>query len=163
MPYWAEYCYKGEEYSKDYAYKECPDCQRIICEQNLSNGYVYQFKTIPVYGDCDDEICSQCYEEHMKEFGADIDVMLAKRRIAGSFYSNTELREAGFEESQEINSYLVGAGRNGYAPEENFFSKIKQLKNSGYFSERIALFDYDSMAIGGLGGYVTMWTKLKAY
>lgn len=165
MSSWAEDCYKGEEYSKDFRYKICPCCEKTICTQNPLNGWVTQFKADP-QADPDDEwaedICSKCFEEEIIESGISIDQMIETKQIKGSWFSSNQLEEAGFEKSEDIDYYLVGSGVSSNNPEQNFFNKIKNLKESGVLDNKIVLFDYDSMAIGGFGGYVTMWYKNKA-
>lgn len=165
MSCWAADCYKGSEYSKDYGYKTCPCCGRTICEQNPDNGWVGQFRSDPQSdpdNDWADEICSQCFEEEMFESGVNIDKMLETQHITGSWYSSGELEDAGFEKSEDIDDYLVGSGMNANNPEQNFFNKIRRMKESGDFNNKIVLFEYGSVAMGGFGGYVTMWYKNKA-
>ena len=50
-----EDCYLGHYYSKDFAYFHCPICERMICEQNPSNGYITQYRLVN-----SELICNSC-------------------------------------------------------------------------------------------------------
>lgn len=153
--WYAEDCYKGQVYSKDFAYFDCECCHRTICEQNPSNGWVGQYRWI---SDCE-RICTKCYEEQMMSEGVDIDDMLENKKIPGLFASSSELEDAGFERVEGMDGVLVGSGYSGYQSEDVFFQKIRDRYDE--LKSKIVFIEYDIMAIGGMGGYVTVWAKNK--
>lgn len=154
--YYAVECERGEIYSKDFRFFDCEDCGRTICEQNPANGWETQFHYI---GDEDEGamVCSKCWEESVMEHGVDVEHILEKRIITGDFFNYKELEEKGWVRIH--GSILVGSGYTGSQSEEVFFGILKSE-----YEERpnsLFLLDYDSMAIGGLGGYVGIWVKDK--
>ena len=153
--WYAADCDEGRIYSKDYTYFECECCQRTICEQNPSNGWMVQYRIV---NDCE-MMCTKCYEEQMMSEGVDIDKMLEEKTIPGLFASSSELEAAGFERVEDMDGVLVGSGYSGYQSEDVFFQKIKDRYDE--LKSKIVFIEYDTMAIGGLGGYVTVWAKNK--
>lgn len=163
-------CYRGEIYSKDFAYFTCDCCGRIICQQNPRNGWHVQMR---VMNDCE-TLCLKCVEELTLSEGITAEecgMRTGKTTAAGiidgevyidgtvyrpkssigakaMFHSHSELRDAGFTE-----------GHSFYVTDEASARRVNY-----YMLERIAagstvLVDLDRMAIGGLEGYVTVWTR----
>jgi len=153
--YHAVSCMEGAVYSKDYAFFYCECCQRDICEQNPSNGWHVQYRWA---SDCD-RVCLKCYEEDLLINGVDLDEVLRTKTIPGMFFNSSELEAAGFEVVDGMSGVLVGCGYSGSQSEDVFFNGITERLD--YLKDRIVIFEYDTMAIGGMGGYVTVWSKAK--
>lgn len=149
--------YFGQVYSKDFAYFTCVNCNRSICEQNPKNGYMIQYKII---FDCE-QICLKCFELDMFENGVDLDEVLEGQTLkSGSFFSDSELSENGFSPVESFQNELVGMGQIGSRSEKDFFSKMgKVIDGEGLRDKDAVIINYESMAIGGLGGYVSLWAK----
>lgn len=150
-------CMKGQEYSKDYAYFECDECNRCICEQNPSNGWMTQYKYHPESDDS--RICNKCFQELMFSEGINVEEALRTKQINGSFFSDAEIRDNGFEIVDGLESVLVGAGYSGSQSEEVFFRLLTE--RLPVVKDKVVLFSIESMAIGGMGGYVTVWARDK--
>jgi hypothetical protein len=130
-------CYRGIIYSKDFAYFDCPECGRTICEQNPRNGWMVQYRWL---GDCE-QICTSCVEKQMFEIGDD-------EMIGGAlFMDDGELREHGFMPDRE---YYINTSAN----EEAYRTRLNELRKTHHVITCI-----DSMAIGGLEGFVTIYIK----
>jgi hypothetical protein len=153
--YYAYDCHIGRIYSKDFAYFDCECCGRTICEQNPSNGWMTQFRIV---NECE-YICLKCYEEDLFKNGIDLDEVLRTETIPGMFFNTDDLKREGFEVFDDMDGVMVGSGRVGYSDPNNFFSRIKNKYDE--LKSKIVIFEYDSMSIGGLGGYVTVWAKDK--
>ena len=138
--------YRGELYSKDFAYYSCDSCNRYICYQNPRNGWHVQFKAHDGWMECD-----RCYQERILTEGHDIETMIETQQIEGSFFDSSELEENGWK--LEKDNILVGSGRVGYSDPENFFNMLEDYRHKD------TLISYDDIAIGGLGGYVSIYTK----
>lgn len=143
-------CQYGRIYSKDFAYFQCDDCGRDICEQNPSNGWMSQMHII---GDGAMTICNKCYEEDTLTNG--INEQFDGASIPGQFYNYADIEQAGWELVED--SVLAGSGYTGYADPNNAISKIQKLIDEDW----LVLVNYESMAIGGLGGYVSIYKKSK--
>jgi hypothetical protein len=150
-------CNKGEIYSKDFAYFECGECQRSICQQNPSNGWMVQYRFLD--DDDGEMVCLKCFEEHLFLEGIDVEDAIRTKTIKGMDLNTSELLDKGFTIFNNMEDVLVGSGYTGSQSPDVFFSrlseKIDELKN------KITIFGYGSMAIGGLGGYITVWVKDK--
>lgn len=148
-------CDKGTVYSKDFAYFDCEDCNRTICEQDLRNGWHTQYRMV---NDCT-QICLSCFEKDQLENGCDVEEVINDKTIPGMFFNMSELVAKGFSPHPSFDFVLVGSGRSGYSSPDNFFEKLQAHKD--FFEDKITIINYDDMAIGGLGGYVTVYTKDK--
>lgn len=144
--YFAQDCYQGQIYSKDFAYFTCDCCGRTICEQNPSNGWMSQVH----YDDCS-ATCNKCYEEQTLENG--INDLFDGSSIPGQFYDESEILDAGW--TKEYDSILAGSGYKGYRDPNDAISLIQTIIDLG----KKCLVNYENMAIGGLGGYVSIYSK----
>ena len=151
VSYYSERCMMGHEYSKDFAYFDCPDCGRIICEQNPANGWRVQYKIV---NECE-QVCVQCWQKEMLTNGIDFENW-NEETIDGDFFSYDELKEAGFVEYSGSN--MVGSGHVGYNDPDKFINRLKELHEE--HPDWKILCNYGSMAIGGLGGYVDIYVKI---
>jgi len=137
-------CRESYENGDSFAYFWCDACGRTICEQNPANGWQIQYRMLDY-----EQICLKCYEEHILENGIDREKFL-RNEIPGMFFSwgNTEAEDAGYEEVEGFTNYFVG-------DERPFCQKAVEMIDSGYK----VIVGYESMAIGGLEGTVTMLVK----
>jgi len=143
----SEECRDEYLYGDDFAYFYCDYCDREICQQNPRNGWHVQYRTVN-----GEAMCLKCYEEYILENGIERE-KFENNQIPGMFFSwnNIEAREAGY---QEVNGYI----NNHITGEESvkrFCEKAIELIDKGYK----AVVAYESMAIGGLEGYVTLLKK----
>lgn len=152
--YFAFDCYYGMYYSKDFSYFYCNGCYRDICQENPANGWHTQIRYVD-----DEPMCTKCYEDMLMKDGINIEDILYKRQLPGSFFSSEVLKENGFDVDGEFYHQQIGMGYSTTVSEDVLFNKLESHKER--LSEKIVIISYDSMAIGGLGGYVTLWTKDK--
>jgi hypothetical protein len=131
----------GDSGYKDFSYFYCEDCNRWICRQNPSNGWHTQSRIV---GDCF-EVCLACYEKSILENGVDPED-LRNGHIPGMFGPDAE--EAGYKKDEGFIDYFVGDPK-------PFIDKALELIDGG---AQIVV-EYETMAIGYLEGYVTMWAK----
>jgi hypothetical protein len=133
----------------DFRYFDCPVCGRFICEQNPRNGWHVQYREYPY--ESGEQICLRCYEETILEDGHEREVFEAGQ-IPGMFFShgNPEPIEAGYEIVEDFDHYHVGNP-------QPVLDKAIELINTGHK----VVIGYESMAIGGLEGYITMFSKEK--
>jgi hypothetical protein len=141
----AQDCMIGEIYSKDFAYYYCEDCGRYVCAQNPSNGWHSQGH----FGSGEFE-CNKCYEERTLENGINED--FDGETIPGQFYSSSDIEDNNWIEH---GSYQAGSGHSDYVNPQGSIKIIQELIDSG----KKVLINYDSMSIGGMGGYFTVYTK----
>lgn len=148
--YFASYifaqCYLGQVYSKDFGYYFCEGCQTWVCGQNPSNGWMSQVHT----HDTGEVECNKCFEERILELGINDDF---DNNVPGGFFNQKDIDAHGWELVTE--GMMVASGHSGYRDPNDAISVIKGIIDSG----KRCLVDYDSMAIGGLGGYVTIYQK----
>lgn len=140
-------CYRGIIYSKDFAYFYCDDCGRTICQQNPSNGWMSQMHVIDGIG----TICNKCYEEGALVNG--INDEFDGESIPGQFFNESEILEAGWEKVEDY--VLAGSGHTGYKDPKYAIGLIQKWIDAG----KKVLVNYESMAIGGLGGYISIFIK----
>jgi hypothetical protein len=153
--YYAYDCYIGRIYSKDFAYFDCECCGRTICEQNPSNGWMTQFRIV---NECE-YICLKCYEEDLFKNGIDLDEVLRTETIPGMFFNTSDLTKNDFYVFNNMGGVLVGSGYSSSQSPDVFFNTLRE--NYEELKDKIVIFEYDTMAIGGMGGYITVWTKDK--
>lgn len=137
----------GRIYSRDFAYFECEKCGRVICEQNPSNGYMVQFKWIE---DLDGKVCNSCYEKQLLEIGSSRK-KLENYELDGLFLDNEDLYE--FEELTNIPSF-VNSGN---------LKHVCELILATVKPEEVFLIQYNTLAITGSEGYITVYKKKKEY
>jgi len=131
----------------DFRYFECSGCDRIVCEQNPSNGWHTQYRIID---ECD-QICLKCFEENVLEYGVDRE-SVENGKLRGLFFShgNPEPRKAGYE-------WLGDRFIRSTDSANVVCREVLDLMDSGYQ----VVIGYESMAIGGLEGTVSLHSKIK--
>ena len=129
----------------DFRYFDCEGCTRTICEQNPSNGWHTQYRIV---GECT-QICLKCYEEQLMENGVDRED-IEDGRLPGMFFShgNPEPLAAGYEPHGD--RFVNSTDRADAVRRE-----VLDLMDSG----RQVVIGYESMAIGGLEGTVSLHSK----
>jgi len=128
----------------DFRYFLCDGCYRMVCAQNPRNGWHSQVRYLD---DGETSYCLRCYEEHILENGIDREE-LENGKLPGMFFSNDnhEALDAGYR--VEIYNQKVGDPK-------PIIDKALELIDSGHE----VIIGYESMAIGGLEGYVTLFSK----
>lgn len=137
-------CYEGSVYSKDFSYQPCDSCNRMVCVQNPSNGWhsQYHYET----GEC-----NKCYEERTLKEGINEDYN--GESFPGQFYDEDDIRKHGWKLERE--NVQVGMGHFTTTGVEHAHELIRRLIDKDYK----VLINIQSMAIGGLGGYLDVYTK----
>jgi len=133
--------------SGDFDYFTCDICHRMVCEQNPSNGWMTQYREH--FGD---QICLKCYEEMILENGVDRE-HFEEGKLEGMFFSgnNHEPLDAGYSIDERVYNVRVAGS-----------TKAKEIcKIALDYIDRggKVIIGYESMAIGGIEGYVTLFYK----
>ncbi len=145
------YCYdsiKGLNYSRDFNYRECDCCGRLICEQSPSNGYLWQFHNSEddeFDYDGDGMICNECHRQKTFKNGIS-EEMLKDGHIQSDWHDTSELRENGFEIHESFRVTNI----------EEFYNQIQSL-----FESNLVIVENGRLSILGDEGYVTVWIKPK--
>lgn len=134
-------CDKGLMYSKDFAYFDCPECSRTICEQNPAQGWHVQYRKIN-----EQQICLKCLQEITLDKGIPVDEYTTFKDITAyaMFYNRAELSK---------NDWM---SEGSYKDDNTDFEKIKEIAKTNWI-----LIDLDRMAIGGLEYYWSLYIKSK--
>lgn len=139
-------CMIGRVYSKDFDYEHCQDCERTICLQNPSNGWMVQGHQNDAGWEC-----NKCYEERTMPDG--INDEFNGSQIPGQFYNDEDIIENGWTKIHD--NILVASGYSGYNDPKHAIGMISDLIEAG---DKV-LVNHEAMAIGGLGGYISIYTK----
>ena len=131
----------------DFNYFDCPNCGRIVCEQNPSNGWMTQYREH--FGD---QICLKCYEEMILENGVDRE-HFEEGKLEGMFFSgnNHEPLDAGYSIDERVYNVRVAGSDKA---KEICKIALDYIDKGGK-----VIIGYESMAIGGIEGYVTLFYK----
>jgi hypothetical protein len=129
----------------DFRYFTCCVCDRIICEQHPGNGWHTQYRERG-----DEQICLRCYEKEILTEGIPRE-KFEEGHLEGMFFSgdNHELRDAGFV------AVVDYAHVSGTASAKDLCKQAIELIDSG----KLVVIGFESMAIGGLEGNISMWAK----
>jgi len=136
-------CREAYLYSGDFQYQDCPACQRLICQQNPGNGYMWQFRN---------EICLRCYEQEILENGCD-PAKFKARTLPGMFFSwdNSEPLDAGFEYVPHYkNAFINGDLDAGDA----CAVALDLIKRGGK-----VICGYENLSICGDEGFISLFCK----
>lgn len=143
----SEECETAYLYEDDFSYFTCQECEREICRQNPRNGWHIQYRDYD-----SEEVCLQCYQSLILENGIE-EEKLEKGEIPGMFFSfgNVEAAHAGYQEVPGFVNFYVS----GKSDANKFIAEaLKHIKGG-----KKVVIGYESMAIGGLEGYVTLLEK----
>lgn len=127
----------------DFRYFDCHVCNRMICEQNPHNGWHVQYRVVDA-----EQICLSCYEKDMFENGLSEDD-LESDSLHGMFFDESELAKHGFSKHPDFDYVHVTGERQA----QRILDTAKSLKTEN----RKVIINYESMAIGGLEGYISLW------
>jgi hypothetical protein len=129
----------------DFRFFECDGCHRWVCEQNPDNGWMTQVRNL---ADGEVRLCLKCYEENLYANGVDRED-LENNTLPGMFLNHSELIQNDFiEEMSDV--YIRGK-----EDAKRVCQRGLELMDSGH----IVLIAYERMAIGGLEGYVSLYSK----
>jgi len=133
--------------SGDFDYFTCDVCHRMVCEQNPSNGWMTQYREH--FGD---QICLKCYEEMILENGVDRK-HFEEGKLEGMFFSgnNHEPLDAGYLIDERVHNVRVAGSDKA---KEICKIALDYIDKGGK-----VIIGYESMAIGGIEGYVTLFYK----
>lgn len=134
----------------DFNYFDCDACGRTVCEQNPSNGWHTQYRTLD---DGDNEkVCLRCYEKIILDEGIPRE-KFENREIAGTFFSrgNFEPLKAGYTVDELYQDFNIRS-QNSI---DSYCQRALELIDKGYK----VVTGYENLAIGGLEGYVTLFYK----
>lgn len=146
---WMESCEELLDDSSwaDFRYFTCCICNRMICEQNPANGWHVQYRFLD--DDSGEQVCLQCYEKMMFDDGLSDDD-LESGKLRGMFFNDSELIEHGF---YKVEDYFI----RGQDQANKVIEQAKTLKAAGCK----VVINYESLAIGGLEGYVSLWATAQ--
>lgn len=133
----------------DFRYFECYSCGRIVIRQSPYNGW---HSYVRIDYETEEEICLKCYEEDILKNGIPKEPF-ARGEIPGMFFGqgNLEVLRAGYK---EVDGYRYVFIRSDESV-KNFCDKAIKLIDEGYK----VIVAYESMAIGGLEGTVSLYAK----
>lgn len=134
--------YLGITVSKGFAWFDCDECRRTICEQNPANGYMVQYRVVG-----DDKVCLRCYQDKMLKEGVSLD-RIKEGHLDGMFFDRDELRKSGFT---EIDDYFINS-----SSKEAFLSIVARRLET-----EIVCIDYVRLGHGGGEGTVSIWSKKR--
>ena len=142
-------CQEAYMSSGSFDYEACESCDRLVCQQNPANGWMWQFRTHATIG----EVCLRCYEKEILENGQPRSDFENSRINGGMFFSygNGEAHNADFWEVEGYENYFINDGESA----RRFNMKAMSLVDSGHK----VITGYERLAIGGLEGYATMLAK----
>jgi hypothetical protein len=139
------YCRTG-----DFQYHFCESCEREICQQNPSNGWMWQFREQADLGD----VCLRCYESQILEHGQPRSDYEEPGKIKGGMffgYGNGEPKATGYAEVGGFDFFFARDPDQASA----YNLKALELIDSG----QQVLTAYERMAIGNLEGYLTLMAR----
>lgn len=127
----------------DFAPMWCEGCSREVVQRCPGNGYRGYFMEHPNgYGEL---ICVACYQRIMLADGHSEEHFADGARCHADFYSDADLRGAGYEEVQ-----------NYFLPSE--FAAYRAMGRALLGEGRVVITNLDRSGMG-LEGYVTIWAK----
>ena len=127
----------------DFSPITCDACGSSIVQRCTSNGWHEYFRKLD-----GNLVCLKCYQEGLEKVGIDR-ADIVKGKAPGMFFNRGELADKGWH---KIASYVLpGADMPRYQAD-----CLAVIDAGG----RIIV-EYDRMAIGGLEGYITVWSKVK--
>ncbi len=129
----------------DFRYFACAACHRTIIRQCPSNGWRSYVKERDGA-----EICVKCYQDEVLESGETID-KFEHGIIPGDFYNEWDIKGNGWKSIDKLGNFFFS----GSGSAKRFCDSAIGLINQG----KKVLVDYDSIAITGEEGYVSLFVK----
>lgn len=145
----SEQCETDYLYTGDFQYRQCGECSRMVCQQNPSNGWMWQFREHAELGD----ICLRCYESEILRNGQPRCDFESDHIGGGMFFNggNPEPKAKGFREVPGFRNFYV----TGSDTARRYNAEAIELIDRHYK----VITCYESLAIGGLEGFITMMAK----
>ena len=128
----------------DFRYFTCDSCNRIVARQRADNGWRSHVKIID-----DEEICIDCYQKSRLENGDPLEAF--DGHIPGDFYNSSDISA----HKWTLVSGFSNVHITGRESVQRFCDKAKELIRDKFK----VLVDHDSMAYGGIEGYVSLYCK----
>ena len=129
-----------------FRYQYCDRCGRNIIERCPSNGWREYFR---VDGEECEHVCMKCWQERYLKTGLRRSELRNGSELATDFYNHSELEEHGWK--QHESRRFVRSRKDADA----LLAECRSLKKQGLN----VLLDTQSMAIGGLEGFINIYTK----
>ena len=129
----------------DFRYFACAACHRTIIRQCPSNGWRSYVKERD-----GKEICVKCYQDEVLANGEIIEAFEGGR-IPGDFYNEWDIRGNGWKPIDKLGNFFFSGSESA----KRFCDSAIGLINQG----KKVLVDYDSIAITGEEGYVSLFVK----
>ena len=150
--YCSEECHEHSEdsYWGSFTYQRCDSCERHIVERCPSNGWHEYFRYDM---DTSEAICLRCYEESVLADGQPETDFDGDSSVKGGMFfdhGNPELVAVGYGRLEEA---FIQSGASAL----DYNAKARAYIEQGY--QLVTAFE--SMAIGGLEGYIELWGKKK--
>ncbi len=135
-------CESAYLYTGDFQYRTCEGCERLVCQQNPSNGWMWQYRNHAGLG----EICLQCYETEILKNGQPRSDFEGDRINGGMFFShgNREAHARGFEEVDGFEYFFVDSHERA----RRYNERALGLSDRG----NLVITAWERMAIGNLEG-----------
>ena len=130
----------------DFRYFTCSECGRFICRQNPSNGWHTQVRVVD---ECT-EVCLRCYQDLILKEGVSQQT-LEQGQLPGMFFNEEELEGLGFECAE---SWV-------FIQRQEQAKKLADKALALMKEDKIVVIGFESMAIGGLEGYVSLYWKQR--
>jgi hypothetical protein len=129
----------------EFRYFTCSHCNRMVCEQNPQNGWMSQFRYLG-----DEQICLRCYEQHILANGVNRDD-IADGKFPGMFFSfdNHEPLASGYTEL--AHDLYLNSPQSRASAQRTILAELDK-------SNRVVI-GYESLAIGGSEGYISIFVK----
>ena len=103
-------------------------------------------------------MCLKCFQDEVLENGVDLNHAVKNQTLSGMSFCKSDLEAHGFEIVDGWDDVGIGMGYVGNYDIDTFFKRLDNTRKI-YLRDKIVVIDYGSMAIGGLGGYITLWAK----
>lgn len=129
----------------DFAYWECDECQRLVCQRNPSNGWHEHFR----FTEDGDQICLLCYQDAILANGHPR-AAFERGSIPGMFFSGDDREPLGAGYEKATTEFIRGGDA-----AQAFCEQALRYIDDGYQ----VVVGYESMAIGGLEGTVSLFVK----
>lgn len=130
-------------------YFYCEGCERYIATDNGRRKFIRVVEHEHPHGSHNQVMCLVCYEEFLLENGQPVNDFDGASKInGGKFMDDRELEKEGWK---RVGWYKI----EGTEDIEQYNEDALHMKDL----EVMVITNYESVAVGGIGGSVTMWVK----
>jgi hypothetical protein len=133
----------------DFRFFTCEACERMVIRQCPQNGW-HSYVRTSAEGE---EICLKCYETALFKDGTPR-AQFEKGHLDGMFFNRGDAEKHAFEKVDGFTWQHIQSKAQG----ERVCKKALELIDAG----NTVIVEWESMAIGGLEGYVTLWARNNA-